>query len=107
MLKQFINQTAVAILRQTYVNNVSSFAITSYVAGYLRSLDPETASANGMQYGYGYSFITDFNVDIRVGDKIAIALSGTTTTYTVKGVNQNAQLGNPTAYLKALVTLPE
>lgn len=101
-MRVFNNSTA-GVYRQTYTGNLSTFTQQFSTVGYLRSLDPLTASANGFQYGYGYSFIAEFGTDIQVGDKLLIG----TLMYTVKGVNQNAEASNPTAYLKAIITLPE
>ena len=101
-MRHFNNATA-GVYRQSYTADKSVFTQQSTSVGYLRALDAEAASANGFQYGYGYSFICDYSTDIRVGDKLVIS----NITYTVKGVIQNAQATNPTAYLKAMITLPE
>ena len=101
-MRQFSNSSA-TILRQVYVLNVSSFTTVGSVSGYLRSLDPETASQNGFQYGYGFSFIADFGTDIRIGDKLSI----NAVLYDVKGITQNGIAQSATSYMKALVTKPE
>ena len=67
-MKQFTSQQSVGIYRQSYTLGKSSFAYQSTTPGYLRSLSPEVASANGFQYGFAYELICEFGTSVKVGD---------------------------------------
>ena len=63
----------------------------------------ETATQNGMQYGYGFSLICDISSNLQVGDKVII----NNQTYTVKGIATKGTGMRAVDYVSALITLPE
>ena len=102
-MKTFTNQkTITAIKRQTYVGNKSSFSSIGTATGYLRPLTEESASANGIQFGFGFNLIVETDVDIQEGDKVTID----SVEYTVSGL-ENHDRGGVTAYKRILMTRPE
>ena len=86
-----------------YVGNLSqSTTVTGITSCYLRPLSETESSANGYQYGLGFSAIFEIGTDIRQQDKITI--DGVK--YLVQGtVNHDRGFG--TKYVKALMLKPE
>lgn len=104
MLTFTTEKIVTAINRQTYSGSpaVSSYASIGTATCYLRPLNEEQSSMNGMQYGQAYSAIFETSVDIREADKIVI--DGIE--YTVRGV-VNHDRGGQTAYKRCLLMKPE
>ena len=74
---------------------------------YLRPLNEEESSVNGVQYGRGFMIIFEVDYDIEQGDKFIIEdLDGTPNTYTVRGIAKHDR-GGATKYIRAVATLPE
>ena len=72
--------------------------------GYLRPLSEDQAAVNQLQWGIGYTLITEIDVDIQVGDILTIAGN----TYTVRGKADHSRGGNSnTGYFKFLVVAPQ
>lgn len=93
-----------AITRQTYSGSPSksAFASVGTATCYLRPLNEDQASMNGMQYGTGFSAIFETSVDVREGDKITIS----SVVYNVHGV-VNHDRGTNTSYKRCLLTKAE
>lgn len=70
--------------------------------GYLRPLNDEQSSANGIQWGQGYSLIVETSIDIREGDRVTVD----SVVYTVRGM-VNHDRGGITAYKKCLLLKPQ
>lgn len=96
-------KTISAIKRQVYTANKSTYTSTGATAtGYLRPLNEEQSSANGVQYGLGFSLILETDVDILQGDRLTID----SVDYTVRGV-VNHDRGGIVAYKRAILLKPE
>lgn len=91
----------VAIKRQTYIGDKSTFAIVSTVKGHLRPLSEEEASANGFQFGQAHSLQVPITVDIRKGDTVEID----SIEYNVSGVAVHDRPPTSVAHKRALLTL--
>lgn len=102
-MKQFTSQYTATVQRQTYALDVSTFGTVATITGSLRALDLEASSQNGIQYGYGYSFIAEIGANLKVGDKLVINAQ----TYTVRGLANYGLPNSATAFTKALIVLPE
>ena len=70
--------------------------------GYLRPLDDQALAVNGLQWGTGFTLITEVGVDIRQGDIITINSQD----YTVRGRADHAR-GNTTPYQRYLIVKPQ
>lgn len=92
------NNTISAIKRQTYTGDKSVYSTVGSGTGYLRPLSEEQASANGIQYGLGFSLIVETDVDIQEADKVTVD----SVEYTVRGV-VNHDRGEITAYKRCLL----
>jgi len=102
-MQTFTSQkTITAIKRQTYASGKSSFASVGTATGYLRPLNEEQASVNGVQFGVGFNLIVEIDVDIREGDKVVID----SVEYTLRGV-VNHDRGGLTKYKRALMVKGE
>lgn len=102
-MQRYTSQNVVsAIMRQSYVGNISSFTAVSSATCYLRPLSEVESSANGFQYGIAYNAIFEIDVDVREMDKLVID----SVDYLVKGV-ANHNRGSYTKYKKALVFLAQ
>ncbi len=102
-MRTFTNQKTIsAINRQTYAGGKSSYATVGSATGYLRPLTEEQASTNGVQFGLGFSLITETDVDIREQDKVVID----SVEYTVRGTVLHDR-GGATRYRRCLLTKPE
>ena len=103
-MKTFTNQkTITAIKRQTYVGDKSSFASVGTATAYLRPLNEEQSSNNGVQFGLGFSLIFEVDVDIREGDKVTID----SVEYTVRGIVNHDRGSALVQYKRAVITKPE
>ena len=103
-MRVFTQQQQVsAVKRLTYsgspskgvLGTVSSFTPTCY----LRPLSEEASAQNSLQWGTGFTIITEIGIDIRVGDILTIG----GVDYTVRGMAVHNRGGN-TAYQKYLAT---
>lgn len=102
-MRTFTNQKTIsAIKRQTYVGNKSSYSSVGTATGYLRPLTEEQASANGVQFGLGFSLIVETDVDIQEADKVVID----SIEFTVRGVANHDRGGYP-KYKRCLLLKPE
>lgn len=76
--------------------------VGSNLNGYLRPLSEEQAAVNSLQWGIGFTVITEVGVDIQVGDIITIEGQD----YTVRG-RADHNRGFRAQYQKYLVLKPE
>ena len=95
------NNTITSISRLTYSGTPSKgtrAATGGSGKGYLRPLSEDQAAQNGLQWGKGYTLITEVDMDIQVGDVLVIDGS----TFTVRGFADHNR-GGRTAYYKFLL----
>lgn len=104
-MQTFTSQNAITVVkRQVYTGSKSVLTTVNGLTPtcYLRPLDEVASAANGVQYGFGFSVITETSVAILIGDTLTID----SIDYTVRGmVNHNR--GGATAYKKFLVVKAE
>lgn len=86
-MRTFTNQEAItAVKRLTYSGTPSkgTLATVSNLTAtcYLRPLSEEAAAQSGLQWGTGFTIITEVGIDIRVGDVITIDGDD----YTIRGL---------------------
>lgn len=105
-MRTFTSQSSITAVKRlgAYTGGKATRGTTAVsYTGYLRPLSEEQAAQNGLQWGIGYTLITETGVDIQVGDILTIA----GTDYTVRGKADHSRGGYGTAYLKFLVVLPQ
>ena len=82
-MRTYLEQQLIDISRQVYVANKSSYAnIASSVGAYVRPLNEEEATINGLQYGLAFFAMVDDVADVQEAD--IILFDGDD--YVVKGV---------------------
>lgn len=101
-MRTFTNETTISdISRLVYSGTPSTGTLTTVyqnLTGYLRPLSEELAAINGVQWGQGFTLITETDSPILVGDVLTI----NSETYTVRGL-ANHNRGKGTAYFKYLL----
>jgi len=99
-------QTVSAVQRLTYSGSPSLGSlgvVSSFTPNcYLRPLSEEASGINGLQWGTGFTIITEVGIDIRIGDILTIE----GVDYTVRG-RADHNRGGITAYQKYLATKPQ
>ncbi len=105
-MKYFTGQKTISLIeRQAYnlAGTLASMTTTGVTTtGYLRPLTEEQASANGIQFGLGFSLIVETGTDIREGDRVTISSQA----YTVRGIVDHDR-GGVTAYRRCLLLKPQ
>ncbi len=106
-MQTFTNeQTISTIKRLVYSGSPSKGTMTTVAGatatGYLRPLSEESSAQTGLQWGTGFTLITEVGVDIRVGDVITIASQD----YTVRG-RADHNRGFRAGYQKYLLVKPQ
>lgn len=99
---RFTNQKTIStVKRLSYTNGKgSSSVVYTNLTGYLRPLSEEQAATNDMQWGIGFTLITEVNSPILTGDILTIDSD----TYTVNGMAKHDR-GFNAKYYKYLLTL--
>lgn len=100
-MRVFLDDNAITIKRMGYVGDKSSFATVGTAEGYLRPLTGEEASANGFQFGTGFSLIVEDATAILKGDTLTIDGDE----YTVSGLEVFNKGAVP--FKRLLLTKPE
>lgn len=94
-MRTFTSQHSItSIARLTYSGTPSKgtrAATGTTATGYLRPLSEDQSAQNGMQWGVGFTLITEVGIDIKVGDVLTIDAL----TYTVRGFADHNRGGTP------------
>lgn len=103
----FTNQQSVTAIKRLVYSGTPSKGVLTTVAGatangYLRPLSEESSAQSGLQWGTGFTLITEVGVDIRVGDVITIASQ----LYTVRGRADHTR-GMRAQYQKYIIVKPQ
>lgn len=103
-MRTFTNEKTISqVTRLSYVGNKGTRSVVMNNIGcYLRPLSEEQAAVNGMQWGQGYTIITEIASGIQVGDVVTISSQD----YTIRGLAVHDR-GGITAYNKYLASLPQ
>lgn len=106
-MQTFTNQQSITAIKRLVYSGTPSKGVLTTVAGatatgYLRPLSEESSAQTGLQWGTGFTLITEVGVDIRVGDVLTIASQ----TYTVRG-RADHNRGFRAAYQKYLIVKPQ
>lgn len=86
-----------------YAFQVLGLLSSEAFTGSLRQLSAEEASLNGVQFGLGFSLITELGIDLQEGDRIVVDA----VEYLVRGVSDFTARGSVTSYLRAILIKPE
>ncbi|KKM78985.1 hypothetical protein LCGC14_1354520 [marine sediment metagenome] len=99
---RFLNRD-VEVKRLTYSGTPKKgvFGVVATFKGYLRPLTEVQASANGFQFGQGFSLLADESADIKESDEITIEGKK----YKVQGVANHDRGG--LQHKRAILSLPE
>jgi len=100
-MKLFLNKTAHVKRATRNANNLSTYAEITQIKGYLRPLNENESSINGLQYGRGYSFTTPSVSDLKAGDKLVI----NSVEYNVQACADKGQAIGSLNYKKAILSL--
>lgn len=100
-MRTFTNQHIIStVKRLTYSGSPSkgvSSTVYTNLNGYLRPLSEELSAVSGVQWGQGFTLITETDSPLLVGDILTIDSE----TYTVRGLAKHDR-GRGTAYYKYL-----